>query len=244
MSALNDANTRQTPEITDLAAALTEPKVFRVSSSCDLRTLFMKLRSLILTLTFLVPSAASAAPITVGVWSPAPPADADLNPYWDGLSFDCPTCGVGYLLYGEYPGLEYLNNGAGGFTAFAFEEPILDWTLEYSITAWTHGVLGQRADGAFTYNSGTGRISNSIDNPGQYALFRHVTPEWTEYYLAIEDILLDETVNDRDYNDYVVSFTVPTQTVPEPSTLLLLALPVFGLVGRSVRGRRRTEARG
>jgi PEP-CTERM motif len=244
MSALNDANTRQSPEITDFAAALTEPKVFRVSGSFDLRTLSMKLRSLILTLTFLVPSVASAAPITLGVWSPLPAADGDLDPYWDGLSFDCPTCGAGYLLYGEYPGLEYLNNGAGGFTPFAFEEPITDWTLEYSITAWTNGVLGQRADGAFTYNSGTGRLSNSIDSPGQYALFRHVTPEWTEYYLAIEDILLDEPVNDRDYNDYVVSFTVPTQTVPEPSTLLLFALPVLGLVGRSVRGRRVTEARG
>jgi hypothetical protein len=204
----------------------------------------MKLRSLILTLTLVLPSVASAGPVTAGEWSPVPPADADFDPFWDGESWDCPTCGAGYLLYSEYPSLEYLNDGAGGFTAFLFDEPILDWTLEFSITAWTHGVLEQRADGAFTYDSGTGRISNSIDNPEQYALFRHVTPEWTEYYLAIEDILLSEPLNDRDYNDYVVAFTVPTQTVPEPSTLLLLALPAFGLVGRKVRGRRLAEARG
>ncbi len=204
----------------------------------------MKLRSLILALTFLVPSVASAGPVTAGQWSPVSPADANLDPFWDGQSWDCPTCGAGYLLYGEYPSLEYLNNGAGGFTAFRFDEQILDWTLEFSNTSWTHGVFGQRFDGAFTYDSGTGRISNSVDNPGQYALFRHATPEWTEYYLAIEDILLDEPMNDRDYNDYVVSFTVPTQSVPEPSTLLLLALPALGLVGRSVRGRRLTAARG
>jgi hypothetical protein len=213
-------------------------KSVELRSSCDFRMLSMKLGSVILALALLLPSVASAGPVTVGAWSQGSTADADLDSFWDGLSWDCPTCGAGYLLYSEYPALEYLHNGAGGFTAFQFDEATLDWTLEFSMTGWTQGVLGRRADGAFTYDSGTGRVSNSIDNPGQYALFRHVTPEWTEYYLAIEDILLDEPLNDRDYNDHVVSFTVPTQTVPEPSTLLLFALPALGMVGRNVRGRR------
>ena len=64
---------------------------------------------------------------------------------------------------------------------FGFDDPILDWTLEYSMTAWTSGMLGRRADGAFTYDSGTGYTSNSLDFPDQYALFRRVTPEYTEY---------------------------------------------------------------
>ena len=102
----------------------------------------MKLGSVILALALLLPSVASAGPVTVGAWSQGSTADADLDSFWDGLSWDCPTCGAGYLLYSEYPALEYLHNGAGGFTAFQFDEAILDWTLEFSMTGWTQGVLG------------------------------------------------------------------------------------------------------
>ena len=89
---------------------------------------------------------------------------------------------------------------------FDFDEPILNLTKFNGITAWTNGTFGRRDDGAFTYDSGTGRKSNSIDSGEQYALFRVVLPEVTHYFLGIEDILLSETLNDRDYNDYVVRF--------------------------------------
>ena len=58
----------------------------------------MKLRTLILTLVLLAPSGAFAGPFTAGAWSPASSADADLGPFWDGLSSDCFRCGIGYLL--------------------------------------------------------------------------------------------------------------------------------------------------
>ena len=200
----------------------------------------MKLRSLVLLLALMVPSIASADAITIGgMWSPTsgiPSADPTRQPlelasFWSGASWDGWHKGVNYLLeeYGA-TGLEYLNDGSGNYTSFRFDEDILNLTKIGGITAWTGGVLGRRADGAFTYDSGTGRTSNSWDNPGQYALFRFVTPEVTHYFLGIEDILLSEAQNDRDYNDYIVKFDV--QPVPEPGTLLLLGSGMAALAAR------------
>ena len=57
--------------------------------------------------------------------------------------------------------------------------------------------------------------------------------------LGIEDILLSETYNDRDYNDYVVSFE--TASVPEPGTLLLLSTGMAALALRKKRSARKTR---
>ena len=88
------------------------------------------------------------------------------------------------------PASNTLNDGTGKYTSFAFDDEILNVTKIFGITDWTSGVLGRRADGAFTYDSGTGRLSNSLESPEQYALFRFVGLESTRYFLGIEDILL------------------------------------------------------
>jgi hypothetical protein len=186
----------------------------------------------LLTLALLVPATAGADPISVsGIWSSPTSSSARAgSPYWAGNSWDCATCGIGDLLnaFGT-PNIEYLNDGAGNAVSFRFTDAIITSSLMFSITAWTGGTFGRREDGAFTYDSGTGRVSNSWDNPGQYALFRIVGPDTTRYFLGIEDILATEVPNDFDYNDYVVTFSTPTQPVPEPSALLLMgsALATF-----------------
>jgi hypothetical protein len=211
----------------------------------------MKLRGLVLALALLAPSTALADPITVGgVWSGPnaaitdPVSGVSVAPFWSGLSWDCPVCGVGYLIdaYGTQ-GLEYLHNGAGQSTAFRFgmEEEISVPSVLFSITAWTGGIFGRRADGAFTYDSGTGHVSNSWDNPEQYALFRIVGPESTRYFLGIEDILVSYELNDHDHNDYVVTFSQP-HSVPEPSSLLFMGCAIAAAGVQRFRASRKNRS--
>jgi hypothetical protein len=185
-----------------------------------------------------------AEPITVGgSWlstqAALNPAEGSLlvTPYWAGLSWDCSTCGIGYLLSAyNTPNLEYLHDGSGHAVSFRFtmDDPLSNFQYVGGITAWTNGVFGRRADGAFTYDSGTGHVSNSWDNPEQYALFRLVGGDTVRYFLGIEDILVSYTLNDHDHNDYIVSFT----DVPEPSSLLLMGCAAAAAFGRRAWSRR------
>jgi hypothetical protein len=184
----------------------------------------------------LTPSLAAAAPITTGSWSMvAGGADADSDPFWDGLSWDGPYLGVGYLIdANSKPTIEYLHDGTGKAVGFRFDEAI-DATFIDSITAWTGGVLGRSAIGAFTYDTGSGYFHDSWTNPEQFVLFRVVGTESIQYYLGVEDMPLLAPANDWDYNDYVVSFAQP---VPEPGTLLLLGAGALGMFGRRAVRRR------
>ena len=189
----------------------------------------MTLRAFVVVLALMVPSAAMADPIIVsGMWSPTmtpPGADpnaltAEQTAFWSNPSWDGALMGVAYLINAfNTENLEYLHNEDGSPVSFRFDEEILNQTWLFGITGWTGGVFGRNELGAFTYDSGTGRVSNSWDNGEQYALFRIRGEETTRYILGIEDILLSE-VTDRDYNDYVTTFE--TRSVPEPGTLLLV----------------------
>jgi hypothetical protein len=201
----------------------------------------MTFRGFVLALVLLAPTVARAELISVGgMWSSTTLTSGGLTaeplgftPFWAGDSWDGLNMDVSYLLadYGV-ANLEYLTDSSGNYTSFRFEEDIFDTTRIGGITAWTNGSLGRRADGAFTYDTGTGLvpITNSWDNPEQFALFRLVTAETIHYFLGIEDIPLSSPVSDRDYNDHIVRFE--THSVPEPGTLLLLASGMAAFVAR------------
>jgi hypothetical protein len=223
-------------------------------------TIKMRVRALALGVLLAAPSPAFAGPITLttpGVWTTvnAPPAFSlfslfslsstpEPERYWEGLSWDCPTCGLGFLINAyESSAIEYLNDGSGSAVGFRFTQGSVGTPTYFGgMTSWTNGVFGQRDDGVFTYDSGTGHVSNSWDNPEQYALLRIVGVKSTHYFMGIEDILLSEPLNDRDYNDYITTFTeINPVPAPEPSTLVLLgsAGAIAGL--RRARARRRAR---
>jgi hypothetical protein len=184
----------------------------------------------------IVPVPAAASPITPGHWSDVGPAAKDGVVFWDNPSVDCGYCAAGELLDIIFGPLEFLNDGNGKATPFKFTEPVSFTTLG-GLSLWKGGTLLQNADGSFSYDNGQGFLSNSWADGSQFALFRHVGPDSTQYFLGIEDMSIAAGLvpSDQDYNDYIASFTL--SNVPEPSTLLLMGAAVAGYTIRRLRRR-------
>ena len=188
-------------------------------------------------------ASASADPVSLGVWSPAPEPDGDFFPFYDGASFDCHRCGVAFVLP---PDVEFLNDGLGGLIGFAFER-FPGASLAMQVTAWRSGSLWWDPDtGAFIYDTGTGFRHDSRDGLAM-ALFRDRRDRLTEYWLAVEDLPVGWPAPDRDFNDAVYYWAVamdpgtdPPAPTPEPGTLVLVA--TCALAGMS-RRRSRLAAR-
>ena len=205
-------------------------------------------RYLMMAAVILMPVTAAAAPITPGMWSPIGTPDDDGLPFWDNLSDDegiprCPadSCNAGAVLLDlGYGPLEFLHAAGDPDQAvpFAFSQPVT-WSPLFSATILTNGTPGQRGDGAITYDTNPGQPDNSawnsLDDPGQFALFRQVEADRIRYFVAFEDI--EGANSDFDYNDLIMTFT-ERRAAPEPATLLLFGTALTGVAARRLRRRR------
>lgn len=191
--------------------------------------------AILATLLVLTLARASAAePITAGKWSPAPAANNDGFGFYDGASWDCAACNIGFHLRGS---LEYLHDG--GHRPVPFGYRAFDGAVLISrTTGWTKGVLKwQPAADAFTYDTGEGYIHSSWQGTNM-VLFRLVSGVWTTYWLGVEDLPIGFREQDRDFNDSIYQWSVASATpspVPEPGTWML-ALAGLVTVLRRRRG--------
>jgi hypothetical protein len=196
------------------------------------------------TLT-LAPRTAAAEPITAGVWSAAPAADNDEFGFYDGLSWDCAACNIGFQLK---EALEYLHDGMHRPVGFKYRQ-FPGAALISRTTAWTDGVLSwDAAAESFLYNTGTGYFHDSRQGTNM-VLFRLVAVAATIYWLGVEDIPVGWGREDRDFNDSIYRWEVPRAgppgpppepqppPIPEPGTWRLALTGVLLTLGWRVRQR-------
>jgi hypothetical protein len=168
-------------------------------------------------------SSAHASVITTGTWTAMSP-----DAYWNNVSWDGPGLNVGQLITSWGWPVEYLS-AAGAAASFAFDQPQFFWEIT-SITAWLEGRgIWQRPDGSISFAT-HGYSYNTLTNPKQFSLFRHVGATQIIYFLGVEDIPLTFG-GDRDFNDYI-GYTIeqlpppppppPPTPTPEPGTLVLM----------------------
>jgi hypothetical protein len=193
--------------------------------------------------------ASVADPITGGTWSLAPSANNDGVGFYDGLSWDCAECNVGFQLLGP---LEYLHDGAHRPVGFGYRQ-FAGALLISRTTDWTNGFLSwDPGTQGFMYDTGTGFFYNSWQGTNM-VLFRMIGAAATTYFLGVEDIPIGWGREDRDFNDSIYRWSVlatvpppppvPPPPIPEPGTwALMLGGLAMLLRGRKSGGRTWTSA--
>lgn len=184
----------------------------------------------------LLPSLASAAPITIGTWIAAPAASEDGDAPWNHVSMDGPHQNAGYR-EAIGPGWEYLDAP----WAFSYEPDVV-WVEIDRWTIFANREISQTPGGAFQYrNLDTGDHYLS-DGAGwmQWVLARRVWSDRIDYLALLEDMQIGAVypfgLSDRDYQDSVWAATVRIppreeagRPVPEPSLFALAAVAAFKL---------------
>lgn len=186
----------------------------------------------------------AADPITAGSWTLAPAANNDGVGFYDGLSWDCAECNVGFQLLGP---LEYLHDGVHRPVPFGYGQ-FAGAVLISRTTDWKNGSLSwDPGTQGFMYDTGTGFFYNSWQGTNM-VLFRMVSAAATTYFLGVEDIPTGWGREDRDFNDSIYRWSVlspfppppppvPPPPIPEPGTWTL-ALSGLAMAFRSLRSGR------
>ena len=178
-------------------------------------------------MVLLWPATAVAELVTLGVWSLAAGADNDGDPFFDGHSWDCGTCGIGWQLA---PAAEYLHAESNPRRAVPFY-----WS-NWQGGAHLGGQSAYLSEHRFTYDgweffldNGHGFTARSGDGTNAL-LVRLVGLSAIRYWLWLED--LPPGANDADFQDHGLTWQEGPGSghpdpgpapVPEPGALMLVA---------------------
>lgn len=220
------------------------------------------MKRILLLAILILPTPSFAEPITIGVWSFAPPPTNDGMPFYDGLSWDCDACGVAWRLE---PASEFLH--APGDSARAVPFYWENWPGGADLG----GTSAYLADHRFSYDrreffldNGHGFTARSGHGTNTL-LVRLVGQQAVRYWLWFEDLPMGAT--DSDYQDRGFTWQAslspipsipeppppipeppapvpePPVPIPEPATVLLCTTGIAG-IGRRVWMQRRHHTAG